>query len=404
VRADWLKARLEDCCKIIGGSTPSTSINTYWDGDICWATPKDLSELEDSYISDTPRKITRAGLDSCAATILPIGSVLFSSRAPIGHVAVNTVPMATNQGFKSFLPKPGCIDAKFLYWWLRTNRAYLESLGNGATFKEVSKTVVAQIEILLPPLSEQQRIAEILDKAEALRSKRRSALAQLDTLTKAIFLDLFGDPKLNVYNWPICRIGSVIANMHGGANLEPDDFIEAGFPILHKGAIKPNGEILLDVKKKTFAPYEYALANRRCQVDRKFIAVTLRDLVPTGPSIGLVANLKDGPFDEYLLAQGTYGFLLELDKIIPEYFVFLSNMPNFRNVLRKYAVGSTQIHIRTPVYLDIPIPLPPLQLQHEFACRVNLVNRIKAMQQRSLIDLDTFFASLQYLAFKGELG
>jgi len=139
----WPTVRLEDCTEIVSGATPSTSESAYWDGDVCWATPKDLSELDGAYISDTPRKITRSGLQSCAATVLPRDSVLFSSRAPIGHVAINTVPMATNQGFKSFVPNRERVHAKFLYHWLRRNRPYLESLGNGATFKEVSKADLA---------------------------------------------------------------------------------------------------------------------------------------------------------------------------------------------------------------------------------------------------------------------
>jgi type I restriction enzyme S subunit len=114
---------------------------------------------------------------------------------------VNTVPMATNQGFKSFVPKRDT-DAKFLYWWLRSNRAYLERLGNGATFKEVSKGVVSRIEISLPPLAEQLRIADVLDRAEALRAKRRASLVQLDSLTQSLFLDLFSDPVSNPRNWP----------------------------------------------------------------------------------------------------------------------------------------------------------------------------------------------------------
>jgi type I restriction enzyme S subunit len=183
----WCKTKLGDCCEIISGSTPSTNIESFWNGSICWATPKDLSQLDGAYISDTPRKLTQSGLDSCGAMILPSNSVLFSSRAPIGHVAVNTVPMATNQGFKSFVPKDNRVYAKFLYHWLRKTRAYLESLGNGATFKEVSKTIVSRVEIFLPSLEEQKRIAEILDRAEELRSKRREVIAQLDTLNQAIF-------------------------------------------------------------------------------------------------------------------------------------------------------------------------------------------------------------------------
>src|SRR5207245_10985345 len=84
VKSEWRKLRLDECAEIVAGATPSTSVEAYWDGNICWATPKDLSELDGAFISDTPRKLTRAGLENCAATILPAGSVLFSSRAPIG--------------------------------------------------------------------------------------------------------------------------------------------------------------------------------------------------------------------------------------------------------------------------------------------------------------------------------
>jgi type I restriction enzyme S subunit len=228
----WPRVRLDEYTEVVSGATPDTTEPGYWGGDICWATPKDLSDLEGAYISDTPRKITRRGLESCAASVLPPESVLFSSRAPIGHVAINTVPMATNQGFKSFLPDRRRVDSKFLYHWLRKNRPYLESLGNGATFKEVSKAVVSRIEIPLPPLPEQRRIAEILDKADALRVKRRAALAQLDTLTRSIFLDMFGDPATNSRGWPISKLGELISVGPQNGLYRPASDYGSGTPIL----------------------------------------------------------------------------------------------------------------------------------------------------------------------------
>jgi len=213
----WTSARLGQCCEIVSGATPSTGDENYWDGDICWATPKDLSGLEGHYISDTPRKLTKTGLTSCSATVLPPNSVLFSSRAPIGHVAINTVPMATNQGFKSFVPGPD-VDAKFLFHWLRANRSFLESLGVGATFKEVSKAVVTKIEIPLPTLPEQRRIAAILDKADALRTKRREALAQLDRLAESIFMEMFGNANSHEQKplQDLCDLSSVPTFEHQG--------------------------------------------------------------------------------------------------------------------------------------------------------------------------------------------
>ena len=105
-----------------------------------------------------------------------------------GHVAINAVPMATNQGFKSFIPKPEQADASFLYHWLRANRPFLESLGNGATFKEVSKAVVSRIEIRLPSVGEQRRLADLLDKADAIRCKRKDGIALAERLLRSLFL------------------------------------------------------------------------------------------------------------------------------------------------------------------------------------------------------------------------
>ena len=187
----WLKTTLGEIADIVSGATPSTSEEKYWGGDVRWVTPKDLSDLETPEISETSRSISDAGLRSCAATVLPANSVLLSSRAPIGLVAINSVPMATNQGFKSFVPDHRRVESKFLYWWLKKNRPLLESLGNGATFKEISKKTTAAIPISLPPIEEQRRIASILDATDALRTKRRQALAKLDTLTQAIFIDMF---------------------------------------------------------------------------------------------------------------------------------------------------------------------------------------------------------------------
>src|SRR5690606_18909183 len=134
----WPIEPIENVAEIVSGATPRTDNPKYWDGTIRWVTPKELSDVEGIYIAETERHITEAGLKSCAATILPPGSVLFSSRAPIGHTAICTTSMATNQGFKSFIPKRNRLDAHYLLTWLRLRRHFLEGLGTGATFKEVS--------------------------------------------------------------------------------------------------------------------------------------------------------------------------------------------------------------------------------------------------------------------------
>jgi len=178
----WVTTKLGDISEVISGATPKTSEKSYWDGDIYWATPKDLSDLNGPYINTTSRTISAEGIQSCSASLLPVHSVLLSSRAPIGYVAINKVPIATNQGFKSFVPDRTYVDSRFLYEYLRQYRPQLESLGSGATFKEVSKRVIEKIEISLPPLQLQEQFGNALDAVETMRIKLSEALVGLDAL------------------------------------------------------------------------------------------------------------------------------------------------------------------------------------------------------------------------------
>lgn len=166
MKAGWKTVKLGEACKIVNGATPSTSVEANWGGPHCWITPAEMGGLSDPYVGETRRTLTDAGLADCSASLLPAGSVILSSRAPIGHVIINTVPMATNQGCKSMIPR-GDLDAKFLFYFIKANVPLLESLGTGATFKELSGGKLASVEIPLPPLSEQKRIVALLDEAFA---------------------------------------------------------------------------------------------------------------------------------------------------------------------------------------------------------------------------------------------
>ena len=147
---DWRIASLGKCCEVVSGGTPKRDVPEYWGGNIPWATPKDISGLDQPDFSEPPECITELGLTKSSAKLLPAGSVLMSSRAPIGLLAVAAKPMATNQGFKSLIPGPE-IDSRFLYYALKRMVPYIQERGSGATFKEVSKSVVSEMSIAFPP-------------------------------------------------------------------------------------------------------------------------------------------------------------------------------------------------------------------------------------------------------------
>jgi type I restriction enzyme S subunit len=349
--------------------------------------------LEGPFIDDTPRKITQAGLASCSADVLPPQSVLFSSRAPIGHVAINAVPMATNQGFKSFVPHRDKLDAKFLYYWLCMNRAYLESLGNGATFKEVSKAVVSRVELPLPPLREQRRIAEVLDNADALRTRRRATLAKLDNLTQSMFLDMFGDPARNPKQWPKRRIGELLESASYGTSEKAGSI--GTCPVLRMNNITTSGEI--DLSSLKYMDLSDADGDRWLvrPGDILFNRTNSADLV------GKTAIVRGSERMAYA------GYLIRLRVTVdnnPEYVAAFLNSKYAKTVLRgmcKSIIGMANINA-TELKAMWTFQ-PPLARQRLFAMRVGSVERARADQRRSLAVQDALFASLQHRAFRGEL-
>ena len=161
---DWITCKLSDLGMIVGGATPSTKqMQNYENGNISWITPKDLSSFKYRYIDRGERNITELGLKSCSTQLIPKNSVLFSSRAPIGYIAIANKELCTNQGFKSIVPNEN-IYYLFLYYLLKYNKSNIENLGSGTTFKEISATVMKNFEVKIPKSkNEQRKIALILD-------------------------------------------------------------------------------------------------------------------------------------------------------------------------------------------------------------------------------------------------
>lgn len=159
---EWLKCKISDLGTVVGGSTPSTKDKTNYGGNISWITPKDLSTFSERYIYNGERNITEKGLRSCSTQLLPKNSILFTSRAPIGYIAIAGKRICTNQGFKSIIPNDST-DYLFLYYLLKFNKENIENMGSGTTFKEVSGSTMKNIEVIVPKLkSEQQKIAKVL--------------------------------------------------------------------------------------------------------------------------------------------------------------------------------------------------------------------------------------------------
>ena len=164
MKAGWQRKTIGEVCDVVNGSTPKTGVTAYCDGLHQWITPAEMGKRSTPYIAKTERAITDAGLQNSSARLLPPQSVILSSRAPIGHLVINTAPMATNQGCKGLVPRNG-LDAKYLYYYLAGIVPLLNDLGAGATFKELSGGRLKEVPVPVAPLPEQHRIVAILDEA-----------------------------------------------------------------------------------------------------------------------------------------------------------------------------------------------------------------------------------------------
>ena len=387
------KMKLGECAEIHSGSTPRTNNPDFWDGDITWVTPKDLSKLKSKFISKTESKITQLGFDSCSTKLLPENSVLFSSRAPIGHVAINTIPMCTNQGFKSFVPKADLLDSQYLYYWLKANKEYLQDLGVGATFKEISKTVIANVEIPLPPLAEQRRIASILDQADELRQKRQQAIEKLDQLLQATFIDIFGDPVSNPKGWDLKPVGEISESKLGKMLDKKKQSSENDqYKYLRNANVQWFRFDLSDVFEMEFN-----------EKDRKNCELKFGDiLVCEGGEPGRAAIWKND-LENCFFQKALHRVRLDMTQILPEYFVWLFWFYSKNGGFDDHITVATIAHLTGIKMKAIQIPIPPLSMQEEFQQKVNEIEVLRTILENSSKLFESLFSSLQNQAFSGNL-
>ena len=190
---EWVDKAVGDIADVVGGSTPSTRDPANFDGDVPWLTPKDLSSPHSRYVKRGERNLSSKGFESCSAQLLPANSVLLSSRAPIGYLAIAANPIATNQGFRSLIVRPA-YDHEFLYYWLSGNIEELERHSSGSTFKELSGTALKQIRLRLPVDRDEQRaIARILGTLDNKIELNRRMNATLEAMARALFQSWFVD-------------------------------------------------------------------------------------------------------------------------------------------------------------------------------------------------------------------
>lgn len=390
------KIKITDCCKIVSGSTPRRNVPEYWNGNILWVTPKDISKLTSPYLHDTPEKISQKGYDSCSTVLLPKGSVLLSSRAPIGHIAIACREMCTNQGFKSLVPLKN-IDSLYLYYCIKSMKDKIVALGTGSTFKEISKEVLSLIKIPLPPLDIQKKIAAVLDKADRLRQLRKQAMEKLDKLAESVFLDMFGDPVTNPKGWEIKKLQDISEIVSG----------------VTKGK-KYNGKELINIPYMRVANVQDGFLDLS---EIKTISVTFIEAIKYKLKYGDILLTEGGDPDK--LGRGcvwrneieeciyqNHIFRVRVNKniVLPE---FLSSLVG-SNYGKKYFLRESKqttgiATINSRQLKKFPVLIPKLDLQKKFQFIYNKIRTDSQIFLKSFNRFNNLFNSLLQRAFKGEL-
>jgi type I restriction enzyme S subunit len=351
------------------------------------------------YISDEmDRKIGR--------TRLRAGDVLLNiTGASIGRVATfdgQSERANVNQHVCVIRPDAHVLNARYLSCFIATPefQRSIQQAQVGGTRQALTFSQIADFEVPFPPIAEQRRIAEVLDRAEALRAKRRAALAQLDALTQSIFLDLFGDPTSNPKGWPIRPVSDYVAEFQGGRSIEA----ESG-----EHAITVNRVLKISaVTGMRFLPHESKPVPDSYDPPHEHFTKTgdlLFSRANTTELVGAVAYVETTP-PNLLLPDKLWRFVWRLPLAVTPLFVWaLFQTPTVRREIARRATGTSgsMKNISQAKVFGIKTILPPFSLQREFACRIAAVEQMKATQRAALAELDALFAVLQHRAFRGEL-
>ena len=243
--ADWIERKISDIGTVVGGATPSTKKpENYENGKIAWITPKDLSTFTGRYIERGERNITEVGLKSCSTKLLPKNTVLFSSRAPIGYVAIAANEVCTNQGFKSVVPNEKT-DPLFLFYLLKYNKDKIEGMGSGTTFKEVSGTTMKNIVVNVPTdKGVQEKIAAILGSIDDKIEENEQINKNLEEQSSTLFVNMFGHFIDSLDNSDI-KLGDLIESVDNRGKTPPLSDEPTDYPIIDVRALSGNSRILV---------------------------------------------------------------------------------------------------------------------------------------------------------------
>ena len=353
--------KLKNVCVVVSGTTPKSTDKRYWNGTHVWITPAELSE--DSFIvTDSERHITDEAIKATGLKSFPKGTVLLSSRAPIGKVAIAGCEMYCNQGFKNLICSESIYNL-YLYYFLKSKTAYLNSLGRGATFKEISKGIVEDISIPFPVYSEQIRIAKQLQKISELISLKKGQYRYFDDIIRSRFIEMFGDPQSNCYNWKIVPLKDVmVGGALNGYFTKPQNYdIEGNVGVICVSDVVNRKYTNVNALRRAFASEKDL---QKYYVKYGDMLFCRSSLVKEG--IGKASIIPPHTENDILFECHVIKITLDMSRVIPEYLQALSITDFFRIQVIRQSKTATMTTIGQKDIASVNILLPPMELQKRF--------------------------------------
>ncbi|MEL5298718.1 restriction endonuclease subunit S [Serratia nevei] len=368
--------KIEDFCSTGSGGTPSKSKPEYYEGgDIPWIKSGDL---KDSTIYDANEYITVAGLENSSAKIVEKDSILIAMYgATVGRLAILGINAATNQAICNIRPDTTIADMKYLYYFLKSKFSYFVENAVGGAQPNISQGLIKSLEVPLPSLIEQKRIADILDKAADIRQKRKQAIKLADDFLRTTFATMYGNPITNPKKWPIHLMGEII-EFKGGNQPPKSDFI-----------FEPKQDYIRLVQIRDFKSDKYATyipqekAKRIFEVDDVMIA-------RYGPPVFQILRGLSGSYNVALMKASPK------ENIRKGFIFYLLQLPEYHDVVVKNSertAGQTGVNLE--LLNKFNVPLPPIYYQDEILDKLDSIEKFKEKIGISLNHLEIQFLSLQ---------
>jgi len=368
----WNKVKLGDIAEIVSGGTPSSSKPEYWEnGSVLWAT---LPDLRNKYIHDTERKITDLGLKNSSAKLLPVNTVILSSRATIGEIAITKEIISTNQGSKNFICDPSKVDYEFFYYLLKSKVEQIINLATGATYKEINKTVLSSIEVSIPSVSEQKDIAAFLATYDSLIETNTKRIRVLEEMAEKIYIQLF--ESKNNKNRDIVSL-SDYAYIHRGKSYSSEELSDEddAVNLINLKCINRNGGFRKDGVKGFVGKFKDTQ-----KVIKGDIVMAVTDMTQERMIVARSARVPT-------LEKGFGVISMDLVKIEPkdgvekDYIYALLRWSRFADEVKNHANGANVLHLNPKRIENYQFIKPDQSTQKEFSSIVTpILDQIDQIQ------------------------